>query len=102
MTGCLVRSIKRWMGVRRVWILFAKMPAQRKAAKHAARVAARRSARRAYWKGVENTHWTTAEEASRMQREDVGEMCFVSQHRETMCMESEDTRYHERIAAAIE
>ena len=83
-------------------VFFADMAAQRKAAKHAAKEAARRSAWRAYWKGIENTHWTRAEEASRMQREDVGEMCFVNQHRETMCMKRQDTRYHEHIAAAIE
>ena len=90
------------MGVRRVWVFFANMVAQRKAAKHAAKVAARRSAWRAYWKGIENTHWTRAEEASRMQREDVTEVCFVNQHRETLCMQREDTRYNEHLAAAIE
>ena len=97
-----MRSFKKWMGVRRVWVFFAKVAAQRKAAKHAAKVAARQSAWRAYWEAIENTRWTTAEEASRMQREDVGEMCFMNQHRETMCMERADTRYHERIIAAIE
>ena len=88
--------------MRRVWVFFANMAAQRKAAKHAAKKAARRSAWRAYWKGVENTHWTTAEEASRMQREDVEEVCFVNQQRETLCMQREDTRYHEHLDATIE
>ena len=88
--------------MRRVWVFFANMAAQRKAAKHAAKVAARRSAWRAYWKRIENTHWTRAEEASRMQREDVEEMCFVNQHRETRCMQREDTRYEEHLIATIE
>ena len=88
--------------MRRVWVFFANMAAERKAAKHAAKVAARRSAWRAYWKGIENTHWTRAEEASRMQREDVEEMSFVNQHRETMCMQREDDRYDEHLAATIE
>ena len=88
--------------MRRVWVFFANMAAQRKAAKHAAKVAARRSARRAYWKGIQNTHWTRAEEASRMQREDLEEICFRNQYRETMCMQGEDARYDEHLAAAIE
>ena len=88
--------------MRRVWVFFAGMAAQRKAAKHAAKEAARWSAWRAYWKGIENTHWTRAEEASRMQREDVEEVCFVNQHRETSCMQREDTRYGEHLDALIE